>query len=335
MKTFVSVVIPMHNEQENAAETLAAVAEVLKAAGWRYELIPVDDGSTDDTRDALALAEAADERVRPVSYRVNRGRGYALRRGFAIASGDFVASIDADLSYEPATVVRMVTALLEDADADLVLASPYMPGGAVDGVPPMRLALSRGGNWVLRRALPQPIWTSTGIVRAYRADVLRSLDLESDGKEIHLEILSDAMALGYRVIEIPATLATRRKGTSKFRPRSTMISHLAFTLLERSAWLFAIIGVAVLLLGVIVAGYLLTTFFNGSLNPERPLMTVMVLLFVGGAVGLSFSLVAMQFLGMRRMIVRLQADVLRLGDKIDVRESARDAATELRADLTA
>jgi len=186
----------MHNEQENAAETLAAVAHVLDAANWRYELIPVDDGSTDDTSGALALAAQGDDHIRPVGYRTNRGRGYALRRGFAVAKGDFVASIDADLSYEPGTVVRMVTALLEDAEADLVLASPYMPGGSVDGVPPMRLALSRGGNWVLRRALPQPIWTSTGIVRAYRADVLRSLDLESDGKEIHLEILSAAMALG-------------------------------------------------------------------------------------------------------------------------------------------
>jgi len=180
--TFVSVVIPMHNEQENAAETMAAVANVLTTAGWRYELIPVDDGSTDDTSAALLLAAANDDRIRPVIYRANRGRGYALRRGFAIASGDFVASIDADLSYEPGTVVRMVTALLEDADADLVLASPYMPGGAVDGVPPFRLALSRGGNWVLRRALPQPIWTSTGIVRAYRADVLRSLDLRATAR---------------------------------------------------------------------------------------------------------------------------------------------------------
>jgi len=96
-----------------------------------------------------------------------------------------------------------------------------------------------------------------------------------------------------------------------------MMSHLAFTLLERSAWLFAAIGAAVILLGMAIAAYLLVQYFGGSLNPERPLMTVMVLMFLGGSVALSFSLVAMQFLGMRRMIVRLQADVLRLGDRID------------------
>ncbi len=312
MNPLVSVVVPMHNEEENAADTLGALAAIIEGQGWPYELIPVNDGSTDSTAQRLAELSEGDPRIRPVSYTVNRGRGYALRRGFAQARGSFVASMDADLSYTADTVVRMVTALLEDAEADLVLASPYMPGGGVEGVPFMRLALSRGGNWVLRRSLPQPVWTSTGIVRAYRREVLDSLALESDGKEIHLEILSEAMALGYRVVEIPAILATRRKGTSKFRPGSTMASHLAFSLLERSAWLFAAGGLLLMLASIVVAAYLLFEFLLGELNPERPLMTVMVLLGLGGAVGLSFSLLAMQMLELRRNMVRVQADIRRM-----------------------
>jgi len=308
----VTVVIPMHNEEENAADTLGALAAALEAEGWSYELVPVNDGSTDTTGQRLTELAEKDPRIRPVSYTVNRGRGYALRRGFALARSTYVASMDADLSYTPDTAVRMVATLIEDPEADVVLASPYMPGGSVEGVPFVRLALSKGGNWVLRRSLPQPVWTSTGIVRAYRASVLHSLDLESDGKEIHLEILSEAMALGYRVVEIPAVLSTRRKGTSKFRPKATMASHLAFSVLERSAWLFSLGGLLLIVCSVFIGIYLLTVFVGGDLNPERPLMTVMVLLFLGGAVGLSFSLLAMQMLELRRNMVRLQADVRRL-----------------------
>lgn len=311
MPSTVSVVIPMFNEVENAEDTLSAVALALSEAGWDYQLVPVDDGSRDGTGAELARLAAADPRITPVGYAMNRGRGYALRKGFGASRGDFVATLDADLSYSPDTAVRMVRILIDDPEADLVLASPYMPGGDVDGVPFVRLALSRMGNSVLRRALPQPVHTSTGIVRAYRADVLRSLDLESDGKEIHLEILSEAMTLGYRVVEIPATLATRRKGSSKFQAKSTMASHLAFSLLERSAWVFAVGGFALMVVSAIIGAYLLTVFVTGMLNPERPLMTVMMLLFLGGAVGLSFSLISLQLAELRRNVVRLQAEVKR------------------------
>jgi len=324
VETLVSVVVPMHNEEENVADTLGALSAALSEQGWSFELIPVNDGSTDDTATRLAELAENDSRIRPVSYTVNRGRGYALRRGFAQAGGSYVASMDADLSYTPETAVRMVATLLEDPEADIVLASPYMPGGGVAGVPFVRLAISRVGNWVLRRSLPQPVWTSTGIVRAYRAPVLRSLDLESDGKEIHLEILSEAMALGYRVVEIPAVLHTRRKGTSKFRPKATMSSHLAFTLLERSTWIFTVAGLFLLICGVGVGLYLMTVYVSGQLNPERPLMTVMVLLFLGGAVALSFSLLALQVLEIRRNQVRMQADIRRLTHATEAAWPERD-----------
>lgn len=316
MTTFVSVIVPMHNEEENALATIGALCDVLEQAGWDFEIIPVDDGSTDETGSVLAQAAAEDRRVHPVSYARNHGRGYALRRGFACARGDLIATMDADLSYDAMTAVEMLKVLDDEPGVDLVLASPYMPGGAVEGVPFMRLALSKVGNRVLRLSLSRPIHTSTGIVRAYRGSSLRALDLSSDGKEIHLEILSQAMALGFEIVEIPATLRSRRLGTSKFRPGTTMTSHLAFSLLERSSWLFGAFGLVLLMLSVLLGLYLLGVFFSGGLNPERPLMTVMLILFLGGAIALSFSLLAMLLLEMRREQVRLHADVLRLRDDL-------------------
>lgn len=218
MQPLVSVVIPMHNEEENAAETLAAVAAALSAEGWTYELVPVSDGSTDRTADVLAEAAREDQRIKPIVYRTNRGRGHALRRGFEVIRGELAVTLDADLSYTPDVAVGMLRMLIDAPELDIVLASPYMPGGSVEGVPFVRLAYSRMGNSVLRRALPQPVWTSTGIVRAYRAHALRRLAPAADGKEIHLEILSQAMALGMRIAEMPAVLRTRRRGSSKFKP---------------------------------------------------------------------------------------------------------------------
>jgi len=127
MPVAVSVVIPMYNEAENARETLAEVGAALAARGWTYEIVPVNDGSTDDTARLLGELAAADPHVRPVVYTVNRGRGYALRRGFAAAGGEIVAALDADLSYTVDHLTRMVDLLDEDPEADVVVASPYMP----------------------------------------------------------------------------------------------------------------------------------------------------------------------------------------------------------------
>lgn len=319
----VSVVIPMYQEVENAADTLTAVAEVLEREGWDFELVPVSDGSTDGTAGVLEHIAADDPRVSPVVYVHNRGRGYALRQGFALARGRYIVSLDADLSYTPDHAVRMVRVLLEDPEVDVVLASPYMPGGSVEGVPFVRLALSKTGNWVLRRSLAKPIYTSTGIVRAYRREALVPLDLSSDGKEIHLEILSQALDMGLKVVEMPATLRSRKRGTSKFRPRRTVASHLEFSLFERPAALFVATGLMLLLLGMVVGLYLLTVYVGGGLNPERPLMTVMVLLVLGGSFGLSFGVLATQMLSLRRSVTRLQRDIRVLGTQLE-RSSSDD-----------
>ena len=212
-----SVVIPMFNEADNAETTLGRVKEALAPFQGTFELIAVDDGSTDDTRTLLESLSEKDSTVKVVSYPRNKGRGKALRAGFKAATGEIVVSIDADLSYDPRYILDLVETLRTDTEVDFVLASPYMPGGGVKDVPFLRLWISKWGNRVLRLAMPNRIYTSTGIFRAYRRDVLDSLELESDGKEIHLEILSKAIALGYRVKEIPAILTARKKGKIKIQ----------------------------------------------------------------------------------------------------------------------
>jgi glycosyltransferase involved in cell wall biosynthesis len=311
-----SIVIPMFNESENAEATIHRVEEALAAFQGTYEIIVVNDGSLDATFEILKGIESRNERVKVVSYSPNRGRGLALRRGFQKSEGDIVVSIDADLSYDPSYIIEFLKTLKADSETDLILASPYMPGGGTQDVPFLRLWISRLGNRILRLALPNRIYTSTGIFRAYRKKVLDSLELESEGKEIHLEILSKALALGYRVKEVPAVLTARKKGKSKFKFKRTAVSHLVFSLFEKPMIIFGFLGLITIGIGLLIGLYIAYLRFSGGLTPGRPLITFALLLILGGIQILSFGFIAIQIVSLRREILRIQKENLELRKEI-------------------
>jgi glycosyltransferase involved in cell wall biosynthesis len=303
-----SIVIPMFNEAENVESTLKRVEEALSSFQGDYEIIPVNDGSVDNTLEILKRIESKDKKIKVVSYSKNIGRGMALRKGFQESRGEIIVSIDADLSYNPNHIIDLVQALKEDPGIDFVLASPYMPGGGVQDVPFLRLWISKLGNKILRFALPNRIYTSTGIFRAYRRKVLESLELESDGKEIHLEILSKTLALGYRVKEVPAILTGRKKGKSKFKFRKTTLSHLVFSAFEKPMIIFGFLGLLTLGIGLVMGVYVAYLRFSGGLTPGRPLITFVILLILGGIQILSFGFIALQIVSLRKEILRIQKE---------------------------
>jgi glycosyltransferase involved in cell wall biosynthesis len=311
-----SIVIPMFNEAQNVESTLKRVEEALASFEGTYEIIAVNDGSLDNTLEILERVESQNEKIRVATYSRNIGRGMALRKGFRESKGEMVVSIDADLSYDPRFILDLVHALKTGEDIDLVLASPYMPGGGVKGVPVFRLWISKLGNKILRFALPNRICTSTGIFRAYRKKVLDSLELESDGKEIHLEILSKAIALGYRVKEIPAILTGRQKGRSKFRFKKTATSHLVFSVFEKPMIIFGFLGLITLGVGFLIGLYIAYLRFSGGLTPGRPLLTFALLLILGGIQILSFGFIAIQIVSLRKEILRIQKGNLDLRKEI-------------------
>jgi glycosyltransferase involved in cell wall biosynthesis len=307
-----SIVIPMFNEAENVESTLIRVEEALASFKGTYEIVAVNDGSLDNTLEILNRLAKKDEKLRIVSYPNNIGRGMALRRGFQESNGEIIVSIDADLSYHPHYIPEIVETLRREPEIDFVLASPYMPGGGVKDVPFLRLWISKCGNKILRLAMPNRIYTSTGIFRAYRKKVLDFIELESDGKEIHLEILSKAVALGYRVREIPAVLTGRKKGRSKFRFKKTAASHLIFSVFEKPMIVFGFLGLVTLGVGFLIGLYIAYLRFSGELTAGRPLITFAILLILGGIQILSFGFIAIQIVSLRREILRIQKENLEL-----------------------
>ncbi|HQJ10198.1 MAG TPA: hypothetical protein PLF54_14415, partial [Deltaproteobacteria bacterium] len=126
---------------------------------------------------------------------------------------------------------------------------------------------------------------------------------ESDGKEIHLEILSKILAMGYRVKEIPATLTSRKKGTSKFAFRATAVSHIIFAVFERPSLLFGLIGLILTFIGTGLGIYILFLYSHQALNPTRPLLTLMILFILGGMQILSFGFLASQINYLRKDVL--------------------------------
>lgn len=301
----ISVVIPMYNEEENVLKTIEAVDNVL-INFKEHEIIIVDDGSTDKTYELTKEIESHKPDVSLLKHPVNMGMGRALRTGFEKADGDVIVTIDADLSYDPSFIPKLIDEL--DESTDVVVGSQYMDGGKTENIPPLRLFISKTANKLVGYSLANNLSTVTGVLRAYKKEILDTIELDSDGTEINPEIISKAKAVGFRIKEIPVTLKGRELGKSKVRYRKTTISHLLFSFYEKPMLLFGAIGLIISLIGIISAIYLFYQFLVGTLDPTRPLMLFMVLMILSGIQVLIFGFVATQISLLKKEIYVVQKE---------------------------
>jgi dolichol-phosphate mannosyltransferase len=210
----VLVIIPTYNEREN----LPVVSERLFAAVPTVSLLVVDDGSPDGTGALADELAAADPRVHVLHRVAKAGLGGAYIAGFDWALGngfDVVVEMDADGSHAPEQLPTLLAAL---GDADLVLGSRWVPGGAVVNWPRRRELLSRGGNVYTRILLGIPVKDATGGYRAFRRRVLEKIDyaaVASQGYCFQVDLAWRAVQAGFRVRELPITFAERERGESK------------------------------------------------------------------------------------------------------------------------
>lgn len=225
VRTAVSVVVPVCNEEESLPALFRAMDAV--AAGlfdrFEFELVLVDDGSRDRSWAVMQELAAGRPRTQLLRHDGNRGIARAIATGLRAASSDVVVSIDCDCSYDPAEIGALLP-LLEGAD--VVTASPYHPQGKVRNVPRWRLLLSRTLSWAYRRATGCNLHTWTSCFRAYRKSAVLDLEPEHPGFLGIAELLIRAVARGRRVVEHPAMLESRLLGTSKLKTLRTIRGHL-------------------------------------------------------------------------------------------------------------
>lgn len=193
----VSVVMPVFNERKTIEEIVARVL----AVPMRTELIVVDDGSTDGTRDILQRL-AAEHPIKLILQPKNGGKGSALRRGFQEVSGDLVVIQDADLEYSPEELPEL-TGLIREGRADVVYGSRFL------GRHRVFLFSHYAGNWLL--TLLTNVLYNTMLsdmetcYKAMRVSVLRSFTVKSNGFGIEPEITAKIFKRGFRVYEVPIT----------------------------------------------------------------------------------------------------------------------------------
>jgi glycosyltransferase involved in cell wall biosynthesis len=206
-KPLVSLVIPAYNEAAVVEQNLGVLCDYMRTLESKYdwEMVVVNDGSKDNTSMLAKAFAASRSNVFVLDHAVNFGLGQALKFAFNECHGDYIVTVDMDLSYSPDHIERLLDTLVKTR-AKIVIASPYLAGGAVENVPEFRRILSVGANKFLSIASHGRIKTLTGMVRAYDARFLRTLDFYSMGMEVNSEILYKAMVLRARIEEIPAVL---------------------------------------------------------------------------------------------------------------------------------
>ncbi len=229
----ISVVCPFFNEEAIIEASVREMLENLGRLDRDWELIIVDDGSTDRSHE-LALSLAAKfENLSLIHYPSNRGRGYAIREGAAQARGDVLVTTEIDSSWGDDIVERIVAVFDQSPDTDMVIASPHLPGGGYKNVPVRRVMISRVGNWLLRKLLGSKLTMFTGMTRGYRRQRFNSLPLHETGKELHLEIVDKAMAFNFQTKEVHATIEWKdvvgKSGASVKRKSSSNIPRLIGT----------------------------------------------------------------------------------------------------------
>jgi dolichyl-phosphate beta-glucosyltransferase len=226
--SLLSVVIPAYNEEQRLPRTIENIEHYLDGRHISYELILVDDGSTDGTRQVMEAAAERNQNVRIEALPANRGKGRALATGVAVARGGEVLVTDADLSTPIEELEKLQAALT--AGAGVAIASRSIRGSQVEIAQPVyRVLMGKVFNLIVQVVLLPGIWDTQCGFKLFRADVARPAfaALTTDGFGYDPEALYLAKRRGERIVEVP--VVWRNSAPTKvmpFRSSLDMFKHV-------------------------------------------------------------------------------------------------------------
>lgn len=285
----ISIVVPLFNEAENLLDLHAQVTAALERSNRTFELVLVDDGSTDGTRERLLELEQRDPRVVAVVLRRNFGQTAAFAAGFDRSRGELVVTSDGDLQNDPADIPTIVDKLEAD-DLDMVCGWRRRRHDPLSKRVPSFFA-----NRLISWATGVRLHDYGCSLKAMRGDVARGLRLYG---EMHRFIPAVASWSGVTLAEVPVNHRSRTRGRSKYGiGRTTRVLLDLFTVKflasygTRPAHLFGLLGLGCVAAGGGVMAYLtvLKVFFDEAIG-ARPLLILGALLFLTGVILVSFGL---------------------------------------------
>ncbi|MBS7646638.1 glycosyltransferase family 2 protein [Candidatus Bathyarchaeota archaeon] len=203
----VSVIIPAYNEEKTLGSVIEETAQIMESLGLPYEIIVVDDGSEDRTREV-----ASKYKVTVLSNGGNMGKGYALRKGFQHANGNIIVTIDADGSHKPKEIPDLINTLVDGAD---VVAGSRFLGKNKNHTSKLHVFGNHLINMTIMVLTGKKITDSQTGLRALKREFLKSISLESNGYEIETEITMKGLKNGFVFKEIPISCEKRKNGVSR------------------------------------------------------------------------------------------------------------------------
>lgn len=284
-----SVVIPVYNEEENVQILYNELDSVLRGLGKSYEIIFVDDGSTDTTINILKSINEKDKNVKIIRLRRNFGQTAALSAGFDFASGELIVTLDADLQNDPKDIPKLIDKLNEGYDV--------ASGWRFERKDPWsKRILSRIANYLRKKMWGEVLHDSGCTLKAYRSYCLKNIILYG---EMHRFIPTILRWKGYKIDEIKAAHRPRLHGKTKYNYKRVFrgfFDLLSATFLikffTKPLHFFGFIGLSLFLLGVIIGtlniGYYLIII--GRVEGVGPVLLLAALLVLTGLQFLMFGL---------------------------------------------
>jgi glycosyltransferase involved in cell wall biosynthesis len=276
-----SIVIPVRNEAPNIRPLYDELTTTLVRGGRSYEIIIIDDGSTDDTFDQLAALQSRDPHLRIIRFRRNFGQTAAFAAGFAYARGRLVVTADGDLQNDPADIASMANAIDEGYDIVCGWRKDRKDTFVTRRVPSML------ANKLISWATGVELHDYGCSLKVFRAEVVKPLRLYG---EMHRFLPAIASQIGVRIKEVVVNHRARTAGTTKYGLSRTVRVVLDLVTVKfllsystRPLQIFGLMGLAALTAGLLITGYLgyvrLTTTQGIG---DRPLLLLgMLLLFIG------------------------------------------------------
>lgn len=278
---YLSIVVPLYNEGENVVRFYEKLSKALEKLGHSYEVILVDDGSTDDTFSLLREICSKDPRVRAVRFRKNFGQTAAMVAGIDYSRGSVLITMDGDLQNDP----RDIPLLIEKVDEGFDIVS----GWRADRKEPFlsRRLPSIVANRLISVVCGCKLHDYGCTLKAYRREIVDKLGLYG---ELHRFIPAIAQGAGASVTEIKVRHHPRTRGKSKYGISRTlrvlldlMTVKFFLSFATRPMQIFGLIGFASSSLGALILAYLsYVWFFRSTSIAGRPLLLISMLLIIGG-----------------------------------------------------
>ncbi|MGB3532367.1 MAG: glycosyltransferase family 2 protein [Microcoleaceae cyanobacterium] len=292
-KPQVSVVVPIYNEVESIPKLLDKIEETLGSTEYSYELICVDDGSSDGSTDLLRQEAAQRSFLKAVILRRNYGQTPAMSAGFNHAVGDVVVTLDGDLQNDPADIPMLIEELNKGYD----VVSGWRKGREKNESYFIRVLPSRIANRLIGKMTDVKLHDYGCSLKAYRADVAADMKLYG---ELHRFLPALAAIEGARITEVTVKHYARQYGKSKYgidRTFRVVMDLLTISFMKkfltRPMHVFGLLGLISLVLGVAFGGYLtFVKYVLGEAIGNRPLLNFSVLLTITGIQLFCFGLLA-------------------------------------------